>query len=177
MSEDEIKIKINKFIPYFVFCFGFFMIVLGLGIREDYFLILVVSLIMGLIFAFIFYLIFQKPERLELGEEEIEDSEKDIREMEIEYEIINMGDRRRKREIREEAERRLYGKSSDKKRISLTTEEKEMIFDKFNNKCAICNTEEGLHIHHKDQNPQNNRLDNLLVLCGVCHKKVHMKVR
>lgn len=30
-----------------------------------------------------------------------------------------------------------------------------------------------LHIHHKDENPFNNRIENLLVLCAHCHRKAH----
>ena len=102
---------------------------------------------------------------------------KEINEEDIEEKIEKIKKLERTRNIREEAERRLYGNLNRQKRISLTKEQKEMVFDKFNNKCAICNAEEGLHIHHKDQNPKNNQIDNLLVLCGICHKKVHMKVR
>lgn len=79
--------------------------------------------------------------------------------------------------VREEAEKRLFGQNSKKKRITLSEEDKEVIFERFDNKCVICKKEEGLHIHHKDKHPSNNRLDNLIVLCGVCHKKIHMRVR
>lgn len=81
-----------------------------------------------------------------------------------------------KRKIREKAEKNLFG-SVKSKRIPLSDEERDSIFDKFNSECVICGSKEGLHIHHKDKNPSNNQISNLLVLCGVCHKKIHMKVR
>ena len=69
------------------------------------------------------------------------------------------------------------GRAEENKRVAISEKDKELIFNKFNNECAICSRKEGLHIHHKDHNPSNNRMDNLIVLCGVCHKKIHMKVR
>jgi len=78
--------------------------------------------------------------------------------------------------IREEAEKRLYGQVKTK-REPLKEEDKEIIFSKFNNECSVCGAKEGLHIHHKDKNPKNNQINNLIVLCGVCHKKIHMNVR
>ena len=69
------------------------------------------------------------------------------------------------------------GRPEENKRVVISEKDKELIFNKFNNECAICSGKEGLHIHHKDHNPSNNRMNNLIVLCGVCHKKIHMKVR
>ena len=82
-----------------------------------------------------------------------------------------------RKSIREEAEKRFYGKVKENKRAPISENDKEIIFNKFGNECIICRRTEGLHIHHKDHNPSNNKLDNLLLLCGVCHKKIHMKVR
>lgn len=31
-----------------------------------------------------------------------------------------------------------------------------------------------INIHHIDQNPYNNRIENLRVLCGRCHRKTHL---
>lgn len=61
--------------------------------------------------------------------------------------------------------------AKENKRAAISEKDKEMIFSKFNNECAICGIKEGLNIHHKDHNPSNNRMNNLIVLCGVCHKK------
>ena len=71
----------------------------------------------------------------------------------------------------------LEGKAKQNIRSPISEKDKEIIFSKFNNECAICSIKEGLHIHHKDQNPSNNIMANLILLCGVCHKKIHMKVR
>src|SRR3989344_1275704 len=84
--------------------------------------------------------------------------------------------RETKQQMREKIEQRVYGKVQKKNRKILSEEEKDMIFNKFNNQCVTCGKTEGLHIHHKDKNPSNNIIENLSVLCGVCHKKVHMKV-
>ena len=108
------------------------------------------------------------------------DEEKILRfldkESEIRLNILRIKNRGDKLKIREEAEKRLYG-SIKTKREPLKEVEKDAIFSVFHNQCAVCGNEEGLHIHHKDGNPKNNRIDNLTVLCGVCHKKIHMKVR
>ena len=104
---------------------------------------------------------------------ELKEVEKETR---IQAEIEKIKLREQKISEKEEAEKRLYGKVKTKRAI-LKPEEKEAIFRKFENKCSVCGKTEGLHIHHKDDNPKNNRIDNLTVLCGVCHKKIHMKVR
>jgi len=101
---------------------------------------------------------------------------KKTREAKIREEVFRMQIRDQRRKIREEAEKRLYGKVKTRRR-TLTEEETEMIFKKFGNKCVVCGVTEGLHIHHKNRDPKDNRIENLTVLCGICHKKVHMKVR
>lgn len=98
-------------------------------------------------------------------------------ETEIQQEMAKLKQIGKRRLVREEAEKRVYGKVKENKREFISEKDKEIIFNKFGNECAICQKKEGLHIHHKDHNPSNNRLDNLIVLCGVCHKKIHMKVR
>jgi len=95
----------------------------------------------------------------------------------IELEATKIRERQKQLKIREEAEKKVFGNNSKKKRIPLSLSEQEAILDKYNHECVFCGTEEGLHIHHKDSNPQNNQLNNLIVICGVCHKKLHMKVR
>ncbi len=103
-------------------------------------------------------------------------SEKRIEEEEINEEVEKIKLREQKRKVREKAEKKLYGKKKTIRK-SMPLNEKEMILSKFNNQCAVCIQTEGLHIHHKDHNPSNNKMENLVVLCGVCHKKTHMKVR
>lgn len=40
--------------------------------------------------------------------------------------------------------------------------------------CAFCNQADvaALEIHHLDDNPANNTLDNLLLVCSTCHSKI-----
>ena len=41
--------------------------------------------------------------------------------------------------------------------------------------CSICGYNEDialLEVHHIDENRKNNELDNLIVLCPMCHKKL-----
>ncbi len=97
-------------------------------------------------------------------------------ELEYKINIDKFKEKERKRKIRENAEKEFYGRVKSK-RDNISLDKKESILRKFNNKCVVCGKEEGLHIHHKDNNPKNNQIDNLAVLCGVCHKKAHMKVR
>ena len=106
----------------------------------------------------------------------IKKAKKEGHEAMIEREIYKMKLADEKRKIRETAEKRLYGKIKTRRKI-LTEEETEIIFKKFGYKCAVCGATEGLHIHHMNENPKDNRIDNLSVLCSVCHKKIHMKVR
>lgn len=43
------------------------------------------------------------------------------------------------------------------------------------NECAICGYSEEvdiLEVHHIDENRQNNNLENLIILCPNCHKKL-----
>lgn len=37
------------------------------------------------------------------------------------------------------------------------------------NKCENCGNKTNLHLHHIDENPENNIQSNLIVLCGDCH--------
>jgi hypothetical protein len=103
-------------------------------------------------------------------------AKKEWKKRELEEEIDKIKERERKRKLREKAEKKIYGKKKTK-RLLIPVDEKEMVLSKFNNQCAVCTQTEGLHIHHKDNNPSNNQMENLVVLCGVCHKKTHMKVR
>lgn len=46
------------------------------------------------------------------------------------------------------------------------------------NKCAICGWSEDirlLEVHHLDENRENCKLDNLIVLCPICHRKLTLK--
>lgn len=43
--------------------------------------------------------------------------------------------------------------------------------------CSKCKSIEKINIHHKDHNPLNNDLANLLLLCRVCHIELHVQER
>ena len=40
-------------------------------------------------------------------------------------------------------------------------------------RCEICGKSGKLDIHHIDENPNNNNIDNLMCLCRSCHMKIH----
>ena len=107
---------------------------------------------------------------------QIDDFVREFNDEQINEKIVTLKRTDRERQIREEAEKRLYGEVK-KGRDALSKEEKEHIYSKYDFKCAICGADEGLHIHHKNKNPKNNVMSNLILLCGVCHKKIHMNVR
>jgi 5-methylcytosine-specific restriction endonuclease McrA len=46
-------------------------------------------------------------------------------------------------------------------------------------KCAVCGYDEDervLEVHHIDENRQNNNIDNLIILCPICHKKLTLHI-
>lgn len=56
---------------------------------------------------------------------------------------------------------------------------RKFVFDHKEKKCEICSYDEYefcLDIHHFDENPLNNSLENLKVLCVICHRKLHKGV-
>jgi 5-methylcytosine-specific restriction endonuclease McrA len=61
-------------------------------------------------------------------------------------------------------------------RIPLNEGQRYRILMGVDNRCQRCGYERGLQIHHKDENPANNTLKNLEVLCYACHKEMHSKV-
>ncbi len=53
------------------------------------------------------------------------------------------------------------------------------IFASKEKKCEVCGYNEYdfcLDMHHIDGNPQNNELENIKILCVICHRKVHKKI-
>jgi len=42
-------------------------------------------------------------------------------------------------------------------------------------KCQICGSSKQLEVHHKDRNKLNNSIDNLMLVCKSCHRKIHYK--
>ena len=48
-------------------------------------------------------------------------------------------------------------------------------FKTFPHKCYVCGWDEDeriLEVHHKDENRSNNNIDNLVILCPLCHRKI-----
>jgi hypothetical protein len=59
-----------------------------------------------------------------------------------------------------------------KERIAIPKPTKESLLKEYNHRCSICGTNNP-HIHHIDENPSNNNLDNLIPLCPNCHGNIH----
>lgn len=48
-------------------------------------------------------------------------------------------------------------------------------FSTYDHKCACCGWDEDiriLEVHHIDENHDNNSIDNLIILCPICHRKI-----
>ena len=53
------------------------------------------------------------------------------------------------------------------------------MFTEKEKKCEVCGYSEHdfcLDIHHIDNNPNNNTIENLAVLCAIYHRKLHKGV-
>jgi len=61
-----------------------------------------------------------------------------------------------------------------KKRVAIPKATEKRIFQQFTSRCGFCMEAEiaSLQVHHIDEDPSNNSLDNLFVICGSCHGKV-----
>jgi hypothetical protein len=75
-------------------------------------------------------------------------------------------------------ERRKRSKSLSKLNRGSTSSRslRKHIFRIKEKKCEICGYDEYdfcLDLHHIDENPNNNILDNIAILCCMCHKKLH----
>jgi hypothetical protein len=56
---------------------------------------------------------------------------------------------------------------------------RRLVFKYKPKECQVCNYNEYdfcLDIHHLDENPNNNSVENLAVLCVMCHRKLHKGV-
>lgn len=54
-----------------------------------------------------------------------------------------------------------------------STSYRKNAFEIFEHKCAICGWNEDdrvLEVHHLDENRKNNSINNLVILCPICHK-------
>jgi len=107
---------------------------------------------------------------------EIRAQKRRVKEWAIEEEMNKLKEQEKRSKIREAAEKRVYGKIKTKRK-TFDSDLKETVYSKYNSECAICGANEGLHIHHKDNDAKNNKISNLILLCGICHKKIHMNVR
>ena len=59
----------------------------------------------------------------------------------------------------------------------MTTSHRELCFEHRDRLCLCCGADSPLDVHHVDGNPTNEDLENLVVLCKSCHRKVHNKTR
>lgn len=54
------------------------------------------------------------------------------------------------------------------RRVAIPTATKNQVLEEFRHRCAICGADKP-HLHHIDENPQNNDPFNILPLCPNCH--------
>lgn len=59
-------------------------------------------------------------------------------------------------------------------KIKQATKVRSILQQEINSTCPFCSHNEVGHfqIHHIDENPENNELSNLLLLCPICHSKI-----
>lgn len=64
-----------------------------------------------------------------------------------------------------------------KRRKYISAKTKAILQKEIKSKCPFCPSEdvEHFHVHHIDENPANNLVSNLLMLCPTCHSKVTKK--
>jgi 5-methylcytosine-specific restriction endonuclease McrA len=64
--------------------------------------------------------------------------------------------------------------SASKPRKTISSKIRSILQKEIKSSCPICKNEdvEHFHVHHIDENPMNNELDNLLMLCPNCHSKI-----
>ena len=58
-------------------------------------------------------------------------------------------------------------------RQPIPPEIRKLIYEIYDRKCGRCGSEEYLHVHHIDRNPENNDLENLELLDIWCHYLEH----
>jgi 5-methylcytosine-specific restriction endonuclease McrA len=49
----------------------------------------------------------------------------------------------------------------------------KLAFKYYEPKCVNCGSVDNLVVHHLDKNFRNNKMDNLTILCRVCHSSIH----
>ena len=57
------------------------------------------------------------------------------------------------------------------KREKINPKLRQLVWELYDNECSICGEEDKkiLQIHHVDCDANNNDLDNLLLVCVICH--------
>lgn len=65
-------------------------------------------------------------------------------------------------------------KTAKKKRITVRITTRALLQKEINSKCPFCDSEDvdHFHIHHIDENPDNNEFSNLIMVCPLCHSKI-----
>ena len=63
----------------------------------------------------------------------------------------------------------------DKQNIFKKIHYRKLAFEVYNNTqiCVKCYSTENIHVHHKDENRENNKENNLQILCRSCHIRHH----
>lgn len=62
-----------------------------------------------------------------------------------------------------------------KQRITIPEEISAEVIFASDNTCCVCHTPGPTQIHHIDENPANNDIDNLALLCLTCHDKTQVR--
>jgi hypothetical protein len=64
--------------------------------------------------------------------------------------------------------------SSKKRRPAIPYKTKTLLQKEVNSKCPFCPNDDVDHfqIHHIDENPENNKFENLIMVCPNCHSKI-----
>ncbi|SDI41933.1 HNH endonuclease [Chryseobacterium taeanense] len=64
--------------------------------------------------------------------------------------------------------------SNTKPRKTISAKTRSILQKEIKSICPICSNEDVEHfqVHHIDENPTNNDVENLLMLCPICHSKI-----
>jgi hypothetical protein len=65
-------------------------------------------------------------------------------------------------------------KENSKKRRAVSNKTRALLQKEISSKCPFCNNADAGHfqIHHIDENKENNDIQNLIMLCPLCHSKI-----